>query len=65
MTKLAYNLSEAATACGVSRDTIKRAIAAGALKAAKTSTDEAGDPVGRYVITAKSLEAWLDGLAAA
>lgn len=66
MNKLAYNVDEAAAACGVSRDTIKRAIGAGNLKASKTSRNEkTGEPVGRLVITAKALEAWLEGLAAA
>lgn len=63
--KLAFNIDEAAAACGVSRDTIKRAINKGSLKAAKSSKDKDGNPTGKYVITAANLQAWLDGLEAA
>ena len=64
--KLAYNKAEAAAACGVSIDTIVRAIHAGTLRAAKSSKHpETGEPTGRYIILAADLQAWLDGLAAA
>ena len=65
-TKLAYNVAEAAVACGVSVDTIKRAIGKGVLRAKRSSThDETGEPTGRYLIRQADLEAWLEGLAAA
>lgn len=60
MTRLAYTRKEAAEACGVSEDTIRRAINSGALRAKRT-----GRTGGKYLITAKDLESWLDGLEAA
>jgi len=65
MQKLAYNMAEAAAATGLSEKRIKRAIAAGELKAHKSGVDKDGNPVGVYVIPAKALEAWIDGLAVA
>lgn len=62
MSKLAYTLEEAAEACGVSQDTVKKQINAGALRAKRTSTNADGDPAGKYLITAAALAAWLDGL---
>ena len=73
-TRLAYTRTQAAEACGVSPDTIRRAIATGALRAKRTSgqskkaardKDPNAKPTGRYLITAKDLQAWLDGLEAA
>lgn len=63
--KLAYNLKEAADATGLSERTLKRAIGTGALKARKSDRDDEGNPRGVYVITAKALEEFIDGLAAA
>lgn len=57
--KLAYTRAEAAEACSVSEDTIKRAIRRGTLRA-KRSGENGG---GKYLITATALQAWLeDGL---
>lgn len=64
--KLAYTRDEAAAACGVSVDSIKRAIARGHLKAKRSSVhDETGEPTGKYLILAGDLQAWLDELSAA
>lgn len=65
--KLAFNLAEAAQSVGLSPKTLKRAIDSGALKAKKSgeTNTETGKTSGVYVITAKSLEEWLDGLEAA
>ena len=70
-TRLAYSRKEAAEACGVSEDTIRRAINSGALRAKRTNGQSAKAasnkerPAGRYIITAKDLQAWLEGLEAA
>ncbi len=50
--KLAYNLPEAAAACGVSVDTVIREIHAGRLVAVYLR--------GRRVIPVTSLQAWVD-----
>lgn len=63
--KISYNMAEAAEATGLSEKRIKRAIAAGELQAHKSGKDKDGNPVGIYVIPAKALEAWIDGLAVA
>lgn len=66
MTKLAYTREEAAQACGVSADTIKRAVAAGKLKAKRSGVHaETGEPTGKYLILAADLQAWLENLSAA
>ncbi|GHJ59183.1 hypothetical protein NOK12_17010 [Nocardioides sp. OK12] len=66
MTRLAYQLKDAATEAGVSVDTLKKAIGTGALRAHKTSRHpETGEPVGRILIRHADLVAWLDGLEAA
>lgn len=62
-TRLAYDKREAAEACGVSEDTIKKAINSGALRAKRSSKNEDGDGVGKYLITRAALEAWLEELA--
>jgi excisionase family DNA binding protein len=59
---LAYTLDEAARLCGVSRDTMYRAVKSGMLRAKRTSRDELGDPVGKILILRKDLEAWLEDL---
>lgn len=59
--RLAYTKKEAAAVCGVSPDTIVRAVNTGALRA-KRSSEKDGKPTGKYLITAKALEAWLEGL---
>lgn len=63
MSRLAYDKREAAEACGVSEDTIKKAIAAGHLRAKRSARDSDGDGVGKYLITRAALEAWLESLA--
>lgn len=64
-TKLAYNLAEAAAACGLSEDVIARAIRKGELRARKSGRDKNGEPVGKFVIQVAALQDWLDGLPAA
>lgn len=61
--KLAYTRAEAAEATGLSEDTIKKAIASGALKAKRSGRNEGGDGVGKYVIMTAALNAWLEQLA--
>jgi excisionase family DNA binding protein len=60
--KLALNSEEAATATGVSVDTIKRAIRSGRLRAKRSARRDNGDPAGRYLITLDALEEWLTGM---
>lgn len=61
--KLAYTLAEAAEACGVSEDTVKKAVRSGALKAKRSARTDDGDGVGKYLITTAALNAWLEQLA--
>lgn len=61
--RLAYDKRGAAEACGVSEDTIKKAIGAGHLKAKRSATNEDGDGVGKYLILAADLTVWLESLA--
>lgn len=63
--KLAYTREEAAHACGLSLDSVKRAINRGDLRAKRSGVNAEGDPAGKYLILAADLQAWLDGLAAA
>jgi hypothetical protein len=63
MSKLAYSLFEAAEATGLSEDSLKQAIRRGDLKAKRSARSEDGDGVGKYILTATALNAWLDGLA--
>ncbi len=56
--RLAYSRDEAAQACGVSLDTIRRAINSGKLRAKRLGKDGGG----KYVVTAKSLAEWLEQL---
>lgn len=66
MSRLAYSRQQAAEECGLSIDTIKKAINTGALRAKRTSTHpETGEPTGKYVILHDDLTAWLEGLVAA
>lgn len=60
--KLALTIPEAAEACGVGRDTIRRAIKDGALKAKFQSRNKEGKGVGKHLVTVKALEAYVDGL---
>lgn len=61
-TRLAYTREEAAHLCGVSLDTIKRAIGSGRLRAKRSAVNEKGDPAGRYLITPQAIQDWIDGL---
>lgn len=61
-TSLAYTLNSAASATGLSRSTIERAVKSGALRAKRTGRTEDGEPAGSYLILAADLQAWLDGL---
>lgn len=64
--KLAFSAAEAAEACGVSVDTIKRAIHSGSLKAKRTGIDpKTGLPAGKYLVLGTDLQSWLDELSAA
>lgn len=62
MSALAYSKEGAAEATGLSQATIDRAIKSGRLRAKRTSTSTDGEPVGKYVILASALEAWLESL---
>lgn len=59
---MAYSLSTAATATGLSTKTLQRAVKSGRLRAKRTSVTEDGLPAGNYVILADDLRAWLDAL---
>jgi len=60
--KIALSTAEAASAVGVSRETIRLAIQSGALRAKRSSTNADGDGQGNYLISIKALEEWFDGL---
>lgn len=57
ITRLFLTRKEAAVACGVSEDTIRRAKAAGKLKAKKTS-----EVRGKELYRVRDLEDWFDTL---
>lgn len=59
---LSYTLSTAATATGLSRKSIERAVKSGALRAKRSSVTEDGEPAGTYLILASDLQAWLESL---
>lgn len=64
--KLAYTLPEAAEACGVSEDTLKKAIRKGTLKGKRSGREgdrPDGEGVGKYIVTTSALNAWLEQLA--
>lgn len=60
--KLAYSITEAVAAVGVSKDTLQRAINAGHLRVKRTSVNEHGEPTGLRLVLKDDLQAWLDGL---
>lgn len=66
MTALSYSIAGAIGATGLSKSHLERAIKSGELKAKKSSRvksgDNAGEPVGKYVILARDLQAYLEGL---
>jgi excisionase family DNA binding protein len=59
---LAYSIATAVEATGLSKSHLDRAIRAGELKAHKSGRDEDGEPVGKWVILARDLNAYLDSL---
>jgi hypothetical protein len=63
--RISFDRREAAKILGVSPDTIKKAKAAGLLRAKSTSTDADGNPVGKDLYAFDDLKAWFDGLASA
>lgn len=64
--KISYNMAEAVAATGLSAKKIQRAIAKGDLAARKSGeVGPDGKATGVYVIQAKALEAWIDGMAVA
>lgn len=67
MTALAYDVKGAAALCGLSPDSIKRAIESGALRAKALNATAAAEhrkseKVGKLLIRHDDLAAWLDGL---
>ncbi len=67
--QMVFDLAQAAKACGVSRDVIRRAIAKGDLSAKRSTKREAdgptwdkGDPAGKHLISRSALEAWFEQL---
>ena len=59
---LSYSIAGAVEATGLSKAHFERVIKSGELKARKSSRDKDGEPVGKYVILARDLEAYLEGL---
>ena len=62
MTPISYDLKGAAEVTGLSQSYFKRAIEEGELKAKRSGVDADGNPVGKYVIKATDLKAFVDGL---
>lgn len=60
--RLSLTREEAAEACGVKLDSIRRAINTGKLRAKRSSVNAKGEPCGKYLIPIAALEAWLAGL---
>ena len=61
--KLSYSIADTAAATGLSKSHLERAVRSGELKAKRSSKDSEGEPKGKYVILARDLEAYLEGLA--
>lgn len=59
--KLFLTLAEAAEACGVGKDTLRGAVAAGTLRAKRTGPNAGG----LYLFRVADLEAWFENLDAA
>lgn len=57
--RLSYTREQAAEACGVSVDTIKRAVASGVLATLSPPIDPKGRRVSRVLIAADELRRWL------
>lgn len=62
MTALSYSVTQAAKETGLSTSHLDRAIAAGELRVKRTKVNEQGEPVGKRVILARDLQAYLDSL---
>lgn len=60
--KLALDMDEAADAVGVSKETIRRAIHAGSLKAKRSGKNGDGDGSGKYLVAVSALEDWFENL---
>jgi hypothetical protein len=58
MSPISYDLKGAAQVTGLSQSHLKRVIGEGLLKAKRTSERD-GEPVGKYVILAGDLEAYV------
>lgn len=58
---ISYSIRTAAEATGLSQSHLKRVIGEGLLKA-KRSSERDGEPVGKYVILARDLEAYIGEL---
>lgn len=63
---LSYSIAGACAATGLSRSQLLRAIHSGELKAKKSNRvkggDNAGEPIGKFVIRAVDLDAYLEDL---
>lgn len=62
MNALAYSLRTAAEATSFSKTHLLAAINKGELRARRSAVDEDENPVGKWVILAADLEAWLAAL---
>lgn len=60
--QLAYSIAGAQEATGLGRTVLTDAIRSGELRARKSGRDANGEPVGKYVIRAEDLKAFIDGL---
>lgn len=60
-----FDRKAAAKMAGVSVDLILREIKAGRLQARRSSQNEEGDPVGKYLISRAALEEWYERLESA
>lgn len=62
MTRLSYSLHDAVAATGLSRSHLDRAIREGLLRTKTTKLDDKEKAVGKRVILASELQAYLEGL---
>lgn len=60
--KLSLTIPEAAEATGQTEKAVRAAIKAGHLRAKWSSKNDQGDGCGKYLVTVKALETWIDGL---
>jgi hypothetical protein len=59
---ISYDLKGAAEATGLSESYLKRMVQDGELKSKRSNVDADGNPVGKYIIFATDLKAFVDGL---